>query len=256
MAFGDKKAELAEKMRPFYLHRPKDILNLPKKEELVVFCELSPLQNRIYQHMLMLPDFALLKRANAPCDCGVNQEFFIAYKKLRTTKERLEYQRKHKDRISLMKTCCYSTPIKRDRYGNSEIDPRAVLWRYHDGHEGGRECSKCPYCILFPAIQKLLKVASHAALLQLDRPLKNYTPGTSDYRAAEKDFEFAKVAIPSEDLVHFPGGSYVCEESIMDNHFMLSGKMKMLGEKRREVRHFDFTRWFSTPLNVLSQMRC
>jgi SNF2 family DNA or RNA helicase len=68
---------LQTKLKSFYIQRRKiDVLKyeLPEKDERVLFCELSPLQKRLYQHFMTLPDFVLLKYANSPCECG---EFFF-----------------------------------------------------------------------------------------------------------------------------------------------------------------------------------
>jgi SNF2 family DNA or RNA helicase len=43
-----------------------------------------------------------------------------------------------------------------------------------------------------------------------------------------KDLEFAKVALPPDVVAKLPGASLVRRDGIMDNHFDLSGKLKVL----------------------------
>ena len=53
------------------LQRKKDIIahQLPKKEEKVVFCRMSDLQQRVYQRVLSSIDFQTVLRRNEECDC-------------------------------------------------------------------------------------------------------------------------------------------------------------------------------------------
>lgn len=135
MRIADKKEEyLRELLKPCYIERKKeDVLKdtLTQKCERVVFCELSEIQKKLYRHILTLPDFQLLIFANTPCDCGVNQAYFRAYKKMRTHKEQLNYQRRHKSELVLAKKCCYKYPFnpKAGSPGEPQIDPDAILWQ-------------------------------------------------------------------------------------------------------------------------------
>ena len=147
-------------MSAIYLQRKKETVlrdELPEKEERVILCELSDLQKRIYQHMLTLPDYDLLKKAQCPCDCSRNREFFRKYVKLASAAERLAYFRRNKDSVLKMRECCYDRPYNPRRFepGQPEIDPDAVLWRYLDCHEDDVGCDSCPYCMLFAALTKL-----------------------------------------------------------------------------------------------------
>ena len=58
------------------LSRNKDILSglfeLKGKEELVVFCDLSNLQQQLYKYILSLPDFENIKKSEKKCNCGSN----------------------------------------------------------------------------------------------------------------------------------------------------------------------------------------
>ena len=151
---------LTRKLSEIYLQRKKeDVLGdqLPKKDERVLFCELSGLQKRIYEHVLTLPDYELLRKAQCPCDCGRNREFFRKYVRLASVAERLAYYRRNKKKVEKMRECCYRIPYNPRRYepNQPEIDPDAVLWRYHDKHVDDQCCKQCPYCIMFPALNKL-----------------------------------------------------------------------------------------------------
>jgi SNF2 family DNA or RNA helicase len=87
LALGEKRQrELFDRLSNTYLKRDKaDVLKnaLTTKDERVVFCELSNVQKMIYQRILSLADYKLLRFARSPCDCGVNQEFFSGYRLMR-----------------------------------------------------------------------------------------------------------------------------------------------------------------------------
>lgn len=40
------------------------------KEEIIVLCDLSPVQAALYQYLLSLPDFENAKFSSQPCDCA------------------------------------------------------------------------------------------------------------------------------------------------------------------------------------------
>jgi len=213
--------ELDAIMKKVYLKRNKsDVLKdtLTTKDEKVVFCCLSDVQKRMYQRILSLPDYESLQMSNTPCDCGVNKEFFRGYMKLESSKERVDYQRRHKDKIVKRKKCCYNLPYDPER-GSPIIDPQAVLWKAH--HRNDVPCEKCPSCTFLPAIQKLYKVCSHPSLLQLDNAMDLDKESCSA-------LDFAKVALTPDILQDLPGKTYVRGDSIMDDHIALSGKMKAL----------------------------
>ncbi|KAL7552810.1 hypothetical protein ACHAWF_017268 [Thalassiosira exigua] len=249
-------------INPAYLERKKeDVLrdSLTEKREKVVFCELSDLQKRMYRHILSLPDFWLLRMANAPCDCGVNKQYFRGYKKMRTHKEQINYQRRHKKELIPKKKCCYKYPFnpRRAEPGEPQIDPGAVLWiSSHEKAIGNPDdidedvlddkyiccqvrfevslalhyfsqpdsafsaLKNCPMCITFAAMNKLYKISSHPSLLQVDR--------CESGPEAKKKLEFARVALTPDMLRELPGGTVWKSDGIMDDHVTLSGKMKSL----------------------------
>lgn len=223
--------QLAEKMKEVYIRRTKESElgdELPEKEETIIFCELTEIQKRLYEYVLTLPDFELLKYSHAPCDCGVNRSIFMGYKRLRDNKERVAYLRRHRDGVTKRKNCCYKIPLNpyRDEEGQPFIHPMAVLWMSQ--HENDEECEQCPFCIMFPALNKLYKLASHAALIQAEFDPSKLDVGTNAWKSAIKDVDFAKVAIPPDVLSLLPGGSYVIQDGIMTDHAKLSGKMQKL----------------------------
>jgi DNA excision repair protein ERCC-6-like 2 len=68
-----KGQELSSKLKEIYIQRKKeDVLadELPDKDERIVFCEPSELQKELYEYILRLPDFVLLRESSGPCDCG------------------------------------------------------------------------------------------------------------------------------------------------------------------------------------------
>jgi len=54
----------------------KSELELTEKTENAIFCELVGLQKILFKHMLTLPEYQIMTKANIPCDCGVNNRFF------------------------------------------------------------------------------------------------------------------------------------------------------------------------------------
>lgn len=177
---------------------------------------------------------------------------------MKTLKEQLNYQRRHKGELKPNKRCCFRFPYK--GMGEQEvgdgIDPNAILWRQNHraiitdpgAIPNGTEivdgeylsCKSCPMCISLAAMNKLYKICSHPSLLQVDRTL----PGPD----AERKLEFAKVAFPPELLSELPGQDYYRSDGIMDDHLKLSGKMKTLDyclrrflKKRDRVLVFSYS---------------
>jgi SNF2 family DNA or RNA helicase len=252
--------QLKGKLDEIFIKRTKEEVlgdELPEKEETVIFCELTEIQKRLYEYVLTLPDFELLKYAHAPCDCGVNRSIFMGYKRLRDNKERVAYLRRHRDDVTKRKDCCYKTPLNpfRDEEGQPFIHPMAPLWMSQ--HEDDEECKQCPFCIMFPALNKLYKLASHSCLIQAEHDPNGLDVGTHAWNAAIKDVEFAKVAIPPDILSQLPGGSYIMQDGIMNDHAKLSGKMQKL-EKLLKIfsagnnRVLLFSHWTKT-LDVIQQ---
>ena len=237
----DRQKVLDRMLKPVYLVRKKEEAlkdNLTKKNEKVVFCQLSDVQKQLYRHILTLPDYDLLRFANAPCECGVNTQYFIRYKKLKTKKEQIAYQRRHKDQLKSKKRCCFRYP--RNPYWDDNdlsepfIDPDAILWKQlHDKPIGDPDsieedildnkyitCKQCPSCIQLPAMMKLMKICSHPSLLQVAH--------SEVGESKRKKLEFAEVALPPEIRSKLPGGTLYQYESLTNNHVKLSGKMKTL----------------------------
>lgn len=135
-----------DKAKPSNDQSTPNSMMLKGKEEIIVMCELSPLQMSLYAACLALPDFDNVRNYRQPCPCGTGK---------------------------IRSKCCsqYSVPYqRRDSTGagaGQRIDPRAVIWKAH--HPTGQPCSSatgCPLCVLLPCLDKLLKIANHPALLQ------------------------------------------------------------------------------------------
>lgn len=156
-----KAQAFREKLKKIFIERSKEqVLRefLPTKNEKLVLCELSPLQKQVYQHVLTLPDFDLVRKANSACDCGVNAAFFQRVYCLKTSAQRVAFYRENKLSVIPRKQCCYRVPIN-PLYveGGNEpyIDPDAALWRMIKGHADGVECKYCPSCCGLAALAKL-----------------------------------------------------------------------------------------------------
>ena len=247
----DRQKELDRILKPVYLVRKKEVSlkgKLTKKNEKVIFCQLSQIQKELYRHILTLPDYDLVRFANAPCDCGVNRQYFQAYKKLKTKKEQVHYQRRHKNELVPKKQCCYRYPMNPYRDENNtepDIDPDAVIWRQmHEKPIGDPNtiaedilddkyivCQNCPTCVQLPAMMKLMKICSHPSLLQV--------PHSETGESKRKKLEFAEVALPPEIRSKLPGGTLYQFESLTNDHVKLSGKMKTLDHLVRSCSHFS-----------------
>ena len=68
-----REQELMHAIKPAYLERKKNVVlkdTLTKKNEKVIFCELSEIQKKLYRHIITLPDYYLLKTMNGPVRVG------------------------------------------------------------------------------------------------------------------------------------------------------------------------------------------
>ena len=186
----------------------------------------------MYRHVIQLPDFDNVKHGSRPCDCGINQEFFRKLLKLNGKAEQVEYTRTHKSSVKKQATCCKKIPIN-PRYGEEgepKIDPDAAIWRTLDSHctddqvaEEG--CERCPWCCTLPCLTKLNKLSSHLGLLQAKKTAEAI--GSPAYITYTKEREFAKVALAGV-VDRLPGRDYDRNDGIMDDHFSLSGKLRVL----------------------------
>ncbi|XP_022803262.1 DNA excision repair protein ERCC-6-like 2 isoform X2 [Stylophora pistillata] len=77
LAVGRKRSkDLQDRIGKWFLRRTKDLIadQLPKKDEVVVFCPLTPFQEDVYQTLLQSPDVELIRKKNFPCDCGSGKD--------------------------------------------------------------------------------------------------------------------------------------------------------------------------------------
>lgn len=251
---AEKSQALTEKLDRILIERTKvEVLSdkLPNKKQHVVFCEMSELQKDIYEHLMTIPDVESVKYACAPCDCGINKEFFKNYLKLQSQAERKKFCRENKDDVYQKKNCCYNVPLNplRELPGQPDVHPDAVIWRAQ--HPRDQECQMCPTCTFFPIINKFYLLSSHAALLQAVKGAGWNTPQSQTQEKFQKDEQFAKVALaPSHILDNIPGG-YYRHNRIMDNHFELSGKLKCLHKLLTKFRNDSRVLLFSYSTKTL-----
>lgn len=216
--------------------KKEDVLGdqLPEKNEQVIFCELSPLQKEVYRHVLQLPDFELVRKGSAPCDCGINMHIFKQFLRLSSKAEQVEFSRTNKNRIVKQSKCCKQIPLNPRRHepGEPEIDPDAAIWRTLDAHSAGEGailggCEQCPWCCIFPCLKKLVKLSSHLALIQAQKTSDAEARGSPAHVRYTKEREFAKVALVGV-VEKLPGRDFDRNDSIMDDHYSLSGKLRVL----------------------------
>jgi SNF2 family DNA or RNA helicase len=175
---------------------------LKGKDEVIVLCDLSPIQQELYQHCLSLPDFDNIRYHTSMCSCGSGK-----------TRGK----------------CCphYRIPYRRDTAGNVleplTIDPRAAMWsNFHKNNEpcGDDKTQRCPLCVLLPCLSILSKIACHPALLQHD-------PNSARADKQEKLKRFVSHAL-TPVLVEKMGGPLRSTKFMDMKSTALSGKMKTL----------------------------
>jgi SNF2 family DNA or RNA helicase len=232
--------------------RPNEML-LKGKDEIIVLCDLSPLQKQMYEYCLSLPDFDNVRFHALPCPCGSGVP---------------------------RGQCCleYQIPLIRDNSGNvigerkikyvtdqqkRKIDPRAILWRQF--HENDQPCqysghldaivpsaskkggggSGCPLCVLLPCLNKLNKIACHPMLLQSD-------PKKMSQSKVVKAEEFLSKAFTPEMVANLGGLQRSYRLMDMKQSIEDSGKMKTLREMLFYfINHQEKTLVFSLSTQVL-----
>lgn len=207
--------ELQKEVEKYYLGRTKSVLQgtsneLKGKEEIVVICDLAPLQKKLYEYVLTLPEYEMLRylgNDRDKCPCANRNK------------------------------CIHSSDIPldfSDPTGNT-IDKRAALWRSY--HSNDEECPRCTArsCISFPCIMKLMSIASHPYLLQVDSKYDHKHPNSlEEYRR----MEFMKHGIPS-DIIEELGGYHQSTLFSVRSDDSHSGKMIIL---RQLLEAFDHNR--------------
>ncbi|KAL4147739.1 hypothetical protein PRNP1_011493 [Phytophthora ramorum] len=131
-----KEQELREKLLPYYLRREKDInptFQVVKKNDQVVFCDLTPLQMAAYERVLAMPEFELIRQGEEKCDCG-------------------------RDSKLKRKQCCYKIPMD---IGDT---PGLLYERFHERGP----CKNCPNCMGLVCVAMLLKLSNHMELLKIN----------------------------------------------------------------------------------------
>jgi hypothetical protein len=148
-------------------------------------------------------------------------QFFLEYQHLKKQEERVEYQRKNRNKIITRGQCCYKYPKTLD----GGVEPNAVIWRQQ--HIDDEPCANCPSCSLFGAMSVLYKLSSHVSLLQVKTPPERLQAGSTQHINEMRQLERARCFLPPYLLSNIPGGYYF-KSSILDDHFALSGKMAVL----------------------------
>jgi SNF2 family DNA or RNA helicase len=232
--------------------KPNEML-LKGKDEIIVLCDLSPLQKQMYEYCLSLPDFDNVRFHALPCPCGSGVP---------------------------RGQCCleYQIPLIRDNSGNvnaerkvkyvtdqqkRKIDPRAILWRQF--HENDQPCqysghldaivpsaskkggggTGCPLCVLLPCLNKLNKIACHPMLLQSD-------PKKMSQSKVVKADEFLSKAFTPEMVANLGGLQRSYRLMDMKQSIEDSGKMKTLREMLFYfINHQEKTLVFSLSTQVL-----
>jgi SNF2 family DNA or RNA helicase len=81
----------------------------------------------------------------------------------------------------------------------------------------------------------LYKLCTHVALLQVKSSPSQFERGSPEHTEAMKLHDRAIRFLPSHLLTKIPGG-YFLNSGIMNNHFMLSGKMLVLDKLLRAIK--------------------
>ena len=73
-------------------------------------------------------------------------------------------------------------------------------------------------------------LCNHLALVQAEQTIGCRVVGSIEHRKHMKQLEFAKVALPPDVVSKLSGSSHIRRDGIMDDHFSLSGKLKVLDQ--------------------------
>eukprot|EP01033_Poteriospumella_lacustris_P001788 gene1789-1295_t len=262
-------AELRSLLDECLLQRNKTMLQgdhaLKGTDEIIVFCDLSPLQQRMYEQCLACPDFDNVRRHATLCPCQsglVRSRCCLEYRiplcrpatssSSATTPTASTSAPSSSSSAAAAAIGLAATPLN--------IDPRAILWRQF--HPNNRPCDEslvpvdptssteatastkpdggtatatatatskgrivCPLCLLLPCLNKLGKIACHPALLQAD-------PLSVDTRKQALAAEFVRHAFDASVVTALGGVTrstrFMTMKSTQD-----SGKMKTLLEMLR-----------------------
>lgn len=192
------------------IQRKKNVLTgdsaLKGKDEIIVLCDLSTLQQELYEYCLSLPDFENVRFHATLCPCNSG---------------------------AMRAKCCpeFRFPYQRSLLPNQfKIDERAALWK--EFHSNNNPCNPdrrvaCPLCILLPCLNTLSKIASHPMLIQAD-------PKSADVEKQNKTERFISATFPP-DLVEKLGGTKRSNRFMTMKSTEISGKMKTL---REMLAHF------------------
>ena len=189
---------------------------LKGKQDIVVWCQLAPLQAAVYRAMLELPDFVNARRALEECPCGQGSA-------------RGDCDCAENGKVP------YKDDVDRSIFGagggdeSDMIDPKAVLWK--SLHPQSVPCPKCPKCMSLPITAKLQKVANHPALLQVDTASNKYN---ADERGRIK--EFAKAVLAPAVLEELGGSLDRSQRFEVLANSNVCGKLKVLDQL---LTHFE-----------------
>ena len=170
LGLAKKRQEmLHRRINTMMLQRKKDIIahQLPIKEEKVVFCKMSHLQQRVYKRFLDSVDFQALLRMHEPCDCenSCGSRGECCYK---TVPSPLELFREYCDQNGIddvEHAWGLLSPEEREPY---ERKGGIIYPYYHPFWKNPykSECKYCPTCIMLPCTSILTKIACHLELLK------------------------------------------------------------------------------------------
>ena len=259
---GDaRQEELQQIVRKYMIQRFKEVVlcdELQGKEDIVVFCSLTPLQKRIYQHLLSLPDFDNCRYGKSECPCGSGEprktcciQFILPLNRddisrgVRTIDERAYIWRKMHFKAPLS----ISSPDKNNNFISNNTDSLeeksfSDVNSYLDA-ESCKSRGKCPTCVSLPCIQMLSKVASHPWLLQI---------GSEDTDPLKKEdkLNFLKYALTPE-LIEELGGVKTNTRVVNSLSKTSSGKMIVLEKLLNSFTSAEFkTLLFSYSTKILN----
>jgi len=81
----------------------------------------------------------------------------------------------------------------------------------------------------------LYKTSSHVARLQASADPDTLAEGSKERERAMNELDKARIFLPKEILSQLPGESYFRGDSLLDDHFNLSGKMEVLDDLLRDI---------------------
>ncbi|GMH36245.1 hypothetical protein BSKO_04113 [Bryopsis sp. KO-2023] len=209
----ERQAQLVKALSKVLLRRTKVVIQdqMPKKQDNVVFCELSLQQGKAYKRLLSSPDVQLLVNSDNPCRCGSGLTQAKCCQKHASREDGgVLWPQFH---------CCTC-----DNAYDPTTNPSGCKRHKPNGCKEAREEMglqgrlDCPHCLVLPVLSLLRKISNHLELVKADRQ--------HDEDQAQRDREVAELILGNDLDTH--GGGDVRQNFLNVSDSSHCGKMAAL----------------------------